>query len=179
MTVPPAPTKVAVSAHNNTDESLAKLSSPLKLPDSSQLTRSQRLFSIATQTDIRSLTIKGDVEFYLFMDMRAEKQWASFNMTSHRWLTASQEYNARLRVLNEAKNCLTIKKNPRALMKLLGDVEARISDRIIKGDFICKSHSFPIERSRLFHYSSQENQHRILLEGALLCSAFGKGRVCQ
>jgi hypothetical protein len=135
--MPPAPAKIAVPARNNPDQSLTKLASPLQLPDS-QLTRSQRLFSIATQTDVRSLAIKDDAEFYLFMDMRAEKKWVSFNMTSHRWLTASQEYNARLQAQNDAKNCSTIKKNPRALMDLLGTIEAKVSERIIKNDYVCE-----------------------------------------
>jgi len=51
-------------------------------PDLQQLTPSQRIFSIATRTDIRSLTISGDVEFYLFMQLRAERGWATFKMTS-------------------------------------------------------------------------------------------------
>jgi hypothetical protein len=113
------------------------------------------------------------------MDMRAKKQWVSFNMTSHRWLTATQEYNTQLQALNEAKNCLTIKKNPRALMNLLGEIEAKISERIMKNDFVCKPHSFLIECSCLFIYSSQEKQHRNLLEEALHHGAFGEGQVCQ
>lgn len=84
----PKPTSTAP-----TNNLLATLSAPLQLPtEPPHLTRSQRIFSIATQTDIRSLTLK-DEEFRLFMDMRAEMQWATFNMTSPKWAEATREYN--------------------------------------------------------------------------------------
>jgi hypothetical protein len=128
-------------APNSINQSVLKLSSPLKLPDSQTLTRSELLFSIATHTDVRSMSIKGDHEFYLFMDMRAEKAWASFNMTSRKWVAATQEYNTRLEALNKADNRPTIRKNPRALLDLLGEIEPKISDRIIKNNYICMSSS--------------------------------------
>lgn len=128
-----------VQPPESTDLLLAKLSTPLSLPDGDRLTRSERLFSIATHTDVRSMALKGDDEFFLFMDMRAEKQWASFNMTSRKWVAATQEFNARLEALNIKKNNPTVRKNPRALMDLLGQIEPKISERIIRNDFICKS----------------------------------------
>ena len=84
------------------------------------------------------MTIKGTDEFHLFMDMRAENGWASFNMTSRKWVMATNDYNMRLAVLNLSKNCTTIEKNPRALLDLLGEIEPKISDWIIKNDFMCK-----------------------------------------
>jgi hypothetical protein len=120
------------------DLPLANLSTPLTLPDGEGLTRSERLFTIATHTDVRSMALKADDEFFLFMDMRAEEKWASFNMTSHKWVTATQKYNARLEALNIKKNRPTVKKNPRALMDLLGQVEPKVSERIIKNNFVCK-----------------------------------------
>ena len=81
---------------------------PAKLPidafqlpvsqDLQPLTKSHRIFSIATRTDVRSLTIFGDIEFFLFMKMRAEWKWASFMMTSHKWVSETAEFNARLLV---------------------------------------------------------------------------------
>jgi hypothetical protein len=79
------------------------------------------------------MAIKGDDEFFLFMDMRAERQWTSFNMTSRKWVGATTSYNIRL----EAKNIAAVKKNPRALVDLLGRIEPKISKRIIDQDFKC------------------------------------------
>jgi len=118
---------------------LKKLSSLLKLPDSQKLTRSERLFSLATKTDVRSMSIRDDGEFYLFMDMRAENLWASFNMTSCKWVTATQDYNTRLEALNVGRNRPTIKKNPRALLELLGEIEARIISSVGSLPFMFKT----------------------------------------
>jgi hypothetical protein len=85
------------------------------------------------------MTIKEDVEFYLFMDMRAEYQWTSFNMTPRKWVIAKTEYNKQLEELSAKNSHLMIKKHPRALMDLLGEIEPKIADRIIRGDFMCKS----------------------------------------
>lgn len=65
-------------------------------PEFERLTKSQRLFSLATQMDVRSLNISGDVEFYLFMEMRAEGQWVSFRMTPPKWVSETSEYNSRM-----------------------------------------------------------------------------------
>jgi hypothetical protein len=84
------------------------------------------------------MSLKGVGEFYLFMDMRAEFQWASFNMTPQKWVIATQEYNTRLEALNSARQCRSVTKNPRALMEMLGDIEVKIADRIARKDFVCK-----------------------------------------
>ena len=87
------PTKALANSFNaaslarglsRTNPLLAAISAQLKLPDPQGLTRSEWLFSIATQSDIQALTIKENEEFYLFMDMRAENGWASFNLTSQK-----------------------------------------------------------------------------------------------
>ncbi|KAF8124424.1 hypothetical protein EV363DRAFT_1540574 [Boletus edulis] len=57
------------------------------------LTRSQRLFSLATNIDARALVLSESGEFYLFMDMRAESKWVSHEMTSKQWVEATAEYN--------------------------------------------------------------------------------------
>jgi hypothetical protein len=86
------------------------------------------------------LSFAESAEFYLFMDMRAELGWVSFNMTSRGWVTATREYNLRLAALSGNQNSATVlvKKNPRVLLKMLNQVETRISERIQKGDYMCK-----------------------------------------
>lgn len=102
------------------------------------LTRSQRLFSIYTGVDARALKIESGPEFFLFMEMRHEGQWASFSMNSRKWAVVTAEYNRRL----EARSCspgqLLIPKNPRALMEKLGEVEAQVIQRISTGNFECE-----------------------------------------
>ncbi|THH00509.1 hypothetical protein EW026_g2025 [Hermanssonia centrifuga] len=108
---------------------------PLPLPPSSKLTRSQLLFNTLTGVDHRALMIAGDVEFFLFMNMRKEFQWASFRMTPRGFVEATQVYNERLERANRANGHTTIKKNPRALMNKLAEVEPRILQRLATQDF--------------------------------------------
>jgi hypothetical protein len=107
-------------------------------PDLQRLTKTQRLFSISTRTDIQSLTILGDIEFFLFMEMRAERGWASFKMTSQRWVTETTEFNLRLEKKNEAENRQTIKKNPRALLDKLLAIEVKVLERIAMNNYKCE-----------------------------------------
>lgn len=106
--------------------------------DLRKLTRSERLFSVATQVDIRSLTISGDSEFYLFMEMRAERKWASFRMNSHKWVVETDEYNKRLEAKNQQSSLSTVKKNPRALLEKLIAIEAAVLRRLATQNFTCK-----------------------------------------
>jgi len=82
------------------------------------------------------MSIRDDREFYLFMDMRTENQWASFNMTPKKWVAATHDYNKRLEALNMTRHHQTIAKMPKALMEMLGDVETKIANRILKNDFV-------------------------------------------
>ena len=102
-------------------------------PEFKKLTRSQRLFSLATRTDVRSLEISGDCEFYLFMAMRAERQWASFRMTPQKWVTETMEYNSRL----QKEDPMAIAKNPRALLDKLIAMEVTIIDRVATNNYKC------------------------------------------
>lgn len=97
------------------------------------------IFSIATRSDAQSMVIQGDTQFYLFMDMREEKQWASFNMNGPKWVSATHEYNTRLEAQCQASGSLMIKKHPRALMDKLGDIEPKINARITTGNYKCLS----------------------------------------
>ncbi|KAG1764260.1 hypothetical protein EV702DRAFT_1014433 [Suillus placidus] len=101
-------------------------------------TRSQRLFSIATGINPRSLTIQHSDEFYLFMNMRAEFKWLSYQMTSKRWVQATEEYNRRL---VEKMGRSVIQKNLQALLRALGDIEPKLMNRIIKDEYTSKSNN--------------------------------------
>ncbi|KAG2738225.1 hypothetical protein P692DRAFT_201842822 [Suillus brevipes Sb2] len=79
-------------------------------------TRSQRLFSISTGIHPRSLTFQNSDEFYLFMEMRAEFKWLSYQMTSKRWVMATEEYN---HCLIKKAGQSVIQKNPQALLCLV------------------------------------------------------------
>jgi hypothetical protein len=104
------------------------------------LTRSQRLFSLATNIDPRSLLIREHDEFCLFMDMRAELKWISHEMTPKRWVQATMEYNKCLPArAGPLEGSSVIPKNPLALSRKLGEIEQMVMTRIIKGNFKCKS----------------------------------------
>lgn len=127
-------------------------------PEFERLTKSQRLFSLATQMDVRSLNISSDVEFYLFMEMRAERQWASFRMTPPKWVTETSEYNLRL----QKRQANSIPKNPRALMDKLILMEMKILERIATKNFKCESSSHVCELTKLTPFTSEEEFGHIL-----------------
>ncbi|KAJ3534877.1 hypothetical protein NM688_g7062 [Phlebia brevispora] len=119
---------------------LALLTKKLPPPTASgSLTRSQAIFTRLTAIDARSLRIDGSAEFFLFMDMREELQWASFLMNAFRWVRATKEYNTRLAALNCQNGLATIKKHPRALIETLQRVETNVLGRLGRGDFTSKS----------------------------------------
>ncbi|KAJ7157998.1 hypothetical protein C8R43DRAFT_1180381 [Mycena crocata] len=122
-------------------KSLGELTAPLPEPESSaglpKLTRSQLFFTISTGTDPRSLQIHRGKEFFLFMTMRREFQWKSYEMKSRNWVEATREYNTRLRQLPDGGQLIS--KNPRALLDQLGDIEQKIATRIINNDFTSAS----------------------------------------
>jgi hypothetical protein len=57
-------------------------------------TFSECLFAVATGIHPAALTIGADMEYFLFMDMCAEKLWVSYNMMAQKWVVAAAEYNA-------------------------------------------------------------------------------------
>lgn len=124
----------------STTISVDSLSQPLPFKSMIGLTRSSRLFSVLTQMDARSLSIAGNDEYYLFMDMRLELRWLSYEMTAIKWTRATNDFNTRLATLNSSKGIIrTVKKHPRALQDKLSEVEKQISGRIKRQDFVCKS----------------------------------------
>ncbi|KAF8186240.1 hypothetical protein BJ912DRAFT_927161 [Pholiota molesta] len=119
----------------------SKLQPLVPLPPSLKekgLTRSQLIFSLGTSIDPRALRITEDDEFYLFMDMRAEFQWTTFGMTTSKWASATSDYNKRLEELGRKKKINVIKKNPRALMDKLNEIEPKISERLQSRDYFSK-----------------------------------------
>jgi len=95
------------------------------------MTRSQHFFMIATRIDARAMQITGDIKFHLFMDMRAEFAWISFKMTPKQWALATETYNTRLEEKNHASGFETVKKNPQALLRKLGDIEVAVMIRVV------------------------------------------------
>ncbi|THG92922.1 hypothetical protein EW026_g8156 [Hermanssonia centrifuga] len=103
------------------------------------LTRSERLFAIHTGINPLSLKISSDSEFYTFMDLRFEEEWASYKMMSRKYVEATDLYNIRLTHANEAKGITsTIHKRPRAIAEKLAEIEAMCSQRLISGNYMSK-----------------------------------------
>ncbi|KAJ6463118.1 hypothetical protein C8R47DRAFT_992805 [Mycena vitilis] len=117
--------------------SLEELTAPLPKPKIAaglpKLTRSQQFFNASTGTDPRSLKIHKGVEFFLFMDMRREFRWKSYEMTSRTRVDSTAEYNVRLRKLPGGAQF--IPKNPRALLEMLGEIELKIAERLLANNF--------------------------------------------
>ncbi|KAI0368260.1 hypothetical protein BV20DRAFT_1037239 [Pilatotrama ljubarskyi] len=92
------------------------------------LTLSQRLFSLVTGLNPASFSIEAGDEFFLFMDLRAKHQWASYAMTPQKWVEAASIYDTKLEKLSRqyGRSSWTVWKTPRALMdKLAGDYKAK------------------------------------------------------
>lgn len=131
----------------------AVLVTPLPAPSSvgpHKLSRSEQLFASCTGIDPRALKIGQGEEFFIFMDLRAEERWASFNMTSRRWVAATRAYNERLKVHVDTHNdklhpsnvhnrLVFIEKHPRALADKISSVETDITNRITTNNYYCKS----------------------------------------
>ncbi|TFY81311.1 hypothetical protein EWM64_g2701, partial [Hericium alpestre] len=106
------------------------------IPPLNGLTCTERFFSVLTSVHPHSVEIKGNIEFYLFMDMRYKHKWASFAMTSRMWIDATAAYNDCLLTKNNAKGLPTIKKQPEALIEKLKIIEGMIKTRIKERDFV-------------------------------------------
>ncbi|KAJ6460701.1 hypothetical protein C8R47DRAFT_1226202 [Mycena vitilis] len=124
---------------SSTNLSLSELNAPLPQPIdgtvSGKLTPSQRLFATATGVDPRALKIGKGSEFFLFMNMRKEFQWKSFEMTPKRWVEATMAYNSRRQAAGGNTGIPVIKKHPRALLEKMAEIEPQILRRISANDF--------------------------------------------
>ncbi len=105
----------------------------------SGLTRSQRITSVLSGIDPRSLTFSGSESdaFFLFMRLRAEHKWASYNMSPSKWVEAASIYNTEVDRLNTQKHKNLVRKTPRSLMEKLGEVESRVLARIATNNYAC------------------------------------------
>ena len=84
-------------------EDIGSLSAPLALPAplaSQGLKRSAAFLERFTGINPLSLRIIEKHQFFLFMDMRAEFQWASFKMTNATWHQAAEVFNQRLTLVD-------------------------------------------------------------------------------
>ncbi|KAI0365886.1 hypothetical protein BV20DRAFT_953305, partial [Pilatotrama ljubarskyi] len=146
----PLPTTSAAHARALPTTTAARAQAPstthtatsMKLPRSNitGLTPSQRVFSIATGINPMSVKVSSGNKFFLFMNLRAEHQWASYSMTPRKWVEAAAIYNTELEKLNRSMGHYgwMARKTPRALMEKLGEIEPMILHRLLTGDFKCE-----------------------------------------
>lgn len=145
------------------------------------LTPSERIFSLKTHFNIRSLYIGGGEgtshEFYLFMAMRQQYGWQTWRMSAAEFAQATEQYNERLTHENSRRGIrTTVPKHPRALVNKLAEVEAMCLNRIKMQDFKCTSYSAcPLSYavSDLL-VSSKEFWQGSILEASLLCCPTGE-----
>ncbi|KAK6992885.1 hypothetical protein R3P38DRAFT_3224861 [Favolaschia claudopus] len=127
----------------STHTSLAQLNAPLPLPaasgSSQKLAHSQQFFATSTGTNPHMLSIQYGPEWMLFMRMRSQLQWRVVDMSPKKWVAAATAFNNELKTLQASSNQSLIAKNPRALVTKLGNVEAKIVQRISDKDFTSKS----------------------------------------
>ena len=102
------------------------------------LTHSQRLFSLTTNIDPQSLLIQGNNEFYLVMDMWANFKWVSHEMTPKQWVDMTREYNKHLVAKQPGSGLSVVLKHPLALSRKLGELEPKLMNRIVEGNYKCK-----------------------------------------
>ncbi|KAG1834789.1 hypothetical protein EV424DRAFT_1309714 [Suillus variegatus] len=62
-------------------------------------------------------------------------------MTPKQWAVATDTYNNRLEEKNRANGLETVKKNPQALLRKLGEIEVLVMNRVAKSDFKSRSGS--------------------------------------
>ncbi|KAF9019632.1 hypothetical protein BDZ89DRAFT_1164575 [Hymenopellis radicata] len=136
---------------------LSSLRLPLPSPPSApelktQLTRSQLLLLRYTNIDARCLNITSNVQFYLFMDLRAKHQWSTFTMSPRKWTAATSTYNDALVALLSAKPKSEeyIAKVPKALMEKLSEVEGKILQRLSTNKFTSAKNTETFWRKHCF-----------------------------
>lgn len=72
------------------------------------------------------------------MQLCPEHGWASFKMTSHKWVAETAEFNARLEKCNAEANHQTIRKNLYALLDKLLAIKIKVMDRIATNNYKCE-----------------------------------------
>ncbi|KAF9004963.1 hypothetical protein BDZ89DRAFT_1169035 [Hymenopellis radicata] len=105
-----------------------------------------------TNIDARCLNITSNVQFYLFMDLRAKHQWSTFTMSPRKWTAATSTYNDALFALLSAKPKSEeyIAKVPKALMEKLSEVEGKILQRLSTNKFTSAKNTETFWRKHCF-----------------------------
>lgn len=108
------------------------------------------------------MSISSGDEFFLFMNLRAEYKWASYDMTPPKWVEAAIIYNTDLEKHNRSLGHFrwTSHKTPRALRDKLSEVEAMVLRRLAAGDYKCTLSSISYRRFFSDITSQQRNQVR-------------------
>ncbi|TFY78545.1 hypothetical protein EWM64_g5465, partial [Hericium alpestre] len=132
----------------------APLTAPLPVPQHGPrgLSRSQHIWAIMTNMDPRSLEINWGIEFFTFMKLRAQHQWASFSMTTRGWTAATPVYNTQL-ALDYAKAKIPeapVEKHPRALLRMITKVEKIIISHMKNNKYASTSKDKNIEGDETF-----------------------------
>lgn len=105
---------------------------PLLCPPQSP---SQKLYTRFTGIPLSVFKIERGEEFFLFMDLRAERKWVAHKLNSRAWIRATQEYNEALEKKNIVAGLLTIKKTPHAMIEQLGYAENVVMNRLVSQNF--------------------------------------------
>ena len=106
-------------------DALPILDAPGNQDHAGQKIRSQHLFLVTTSINPESLMIKGNNEFFLFMEMCKKFCWVSYEMTSNKLVEATEEYNHQL---VQKVGTVVIRKNPLTLLHKLGEMEVKLID---------------------------------------------------
>lgn len=135
------PTSKPTLSHANTESppnSIDIFSPSTSNSELNKLTPSERFFSLATRIDVRSIEISGDLEWRLFVDLRAEHQWMSHRMPPKRLMEATALYNTKLEQ-KASEGCQRfVRKHPRAIVSKLAWIEGQVLQRLTTGNFVCK-----------------------------------------
>ena len=116
---------------------ISMFSSPFPLPSRfAHLTRSEALFAVLTGLHPHSLSMDKDHEHWLFVDMRARKQWSSLEMKGRAYVQAVAEYNIELEKVCQKKNTEYVAKHPRALIEKLASFESQVLSHIARDNYV-------------------------------------------
>ena len=74
---------------------------------------SQRIYAIHSGIDHMAFVIHSGIEYFLYMDMCVESQWASYKFNNWTWVKVTQEYNNTLENKNKKLRLSTVQKHPR------------------------------------------------------------------
>ncbi|OJT10741.1 hypothetical protein TRAPUB_12742 [Trametes pubescens] len=121
------------SSTNSTSSCIATLVAPLLLPKTA--TSDAKTPSCDLYQSPRP-KVPEDIEFFVFMDLRAEQKRTSFSISSRMSVGATEEFNSRLAIRYTEKGLPPpFPKHPRALADKLADIETTIIKKISANDY--------------------------------------------